>query len=81
MKLPPLTMVLFLFLAPAAHSSHRQRRTLSATTKKPASLAGFRYLLLSLAHLNGSFLPRPSFSLASLQTQLFIQTPSSLNPA
>ena len=67
MKLPLLTMLVLLFCpATAAHYSRRHRRTLSAgtktlsalalnlsaSTKKPASLAGLRFLrtLLVSAH-------------------------------
>jgi len=79
MKLQPLAIVVLL-LSPAiaAHCSRRQRRTLSATTKKPASLAGFLYLRLSIAHLNGSF-PSPNpLSPRLAPLQLLIQTPSNL---
>jgi hypothetical protein len=52
MKLQLPALVLFLLSPPLAHSSPRLRPTLFATTKKPASLAGFLYLILSIAHLN-----------------------------
>jgi hypothetical protein len=51
------------YLSPAtANSSPRLRRTLFATTKKPASLAGFRYLRLGNSHLIALFLSPPHFS-------------------
>ena len=56
--------------ATAANSSRRHRRTLSATAKKPASLAGFLYL--SSHHLS----PHRSFS--SRQPH-FPATPRSLS--
>jgi len=83
MKLPSLPIVLFLFSpATAAHSSRRHRRTLSATAKKPASLAGFLYLrlskMLSKTPLAGSFPPAAPLSRSPRSLHLIIQTPNSL---
>jgi hypothetical protein len=56
MNLPHLAMVVFLLCrSTAAHSSRRQRRTLSATAKKPASMAGFLYLFLNMTSADRSF--------------------------
>jgi hypothetical protein len=62
MKLHLLAIVTSL-LSPAiaAICSRRHRRTLSATAKKPASVAGFLYLSLSITRLITLFLPRPHF--------------------
>jgi len=81
MKLPPLAIVVLL-LSPAiaAHCSRRQRRTLSATTKKPASLAGFLFLRLSITRLTALFLLPARASHTPCSLQLFMQTPNS-NPA
>lgn len=59
MKLLLLAMVVFLLCRPtAAHSARRQRRTLSATAKKPASMAGFLYLFLNMTSADRSFSSR-----------------------
>ena len=79
MKLLLPAILLLPFLSPATgEPSPRLRPSLSATTKKPASLAGFLYLILTIAPLNGSFPSATLFPLASLSPQLLIQTPSSL---
>jgi hypothetical protein len=78
MKLSLPAIVLFLFPLPRAHFSPPLRRLLSATTKKPASLAGFLYLILSIAHLNRSFPSRDPLSRSPGSLQLLFQTPSSL---
>ena len=79
MKLPPLAIVVLL-LSPAiaAHCTRRHRRTLSATTKKPASLAGFLYLIRSNFRLIAAFLSRALTSPHPSAPKLTIQTPSSL---
>lgn len=79
MKLQLLAIV-FLFLSPAtaANSSRRQRRTLSATAKKPASMAGFLSLRLDFARLLAHSLPNRKASRLSRFLQLITQTPSSL---
>jgi hypothetical protein len=56
MKLQLPAMVVFLFLQPLASSSQRLRRTLSATAKKPASLAGFLYFSPTMSRLTAPFL-------------------------
>jgi hypothetical protein len=86
MKLPLPPIVVFLLSpATAANNSRRHHRTLSASTKKPASLAGFLYLRLSMTRLTALFLrassrtlpaARASYSPRSLHST--IQTPSSL---
>lgn len=61
MKLQLPAIVVFLFLT-TGDSSPRLRPTLSASTKKPASLAGFLYFSLTFSRLNRSFsLHTPSF--------------------
>ncbi|CAN5567433.1 hypothetical protein BH20ACI3_BH20ACI3_43120 [soil metagenome] len=81
MKLRPLAIVLFLFSpVTAANCSRRHRRTLSATTKKPASMAGFLYLRLSLTRLTALLLPPAPLPPTPRSIQLTIQTPSSLQP-
>ena len=60
-----------------ANSSPRLRRTLFATTKKPASLAGFRYLRLGNSHLTALFPLASPLSRSPRSLQLTIQTPSS----
>ena len=60
MKLPPLTILLFLFSQhSAANSSRRQGHTLSPSTKKPASLAGSLYLRLNFTPHGSSPSRRP----------------------
>jgi len=79
MKLRLLMMVVFLlFLVTAANCSPRHCRTLSATTKKPASLAGFLYLGLTFSRRTALFLPATSLSCRRRSFQSTIQTPSSL---
>ena len=51
--------------------------TLSATTKKPASQAGFRYLRLANSHLIALFPLASPLSRSPGSLQLTIQTPSS----
>ena len=79
MKLPLPAIVVFLFL-PAHWRTplHRLRPTLSATTKKPASLAGFRFLILGISRLTPPFLHATRTSHTPRSLQLPIQTPSSL---
>jgi hypothetical protein len=74
--LPPFVVFLSAPTA-AANSSRRHRRTLSASAKKPAALAGFLYLILSIAHHNGSFPSRNPLSRSPRSLHLLIQTPSS----
>jgi hypothetical protein len=86
MKLRLLAMVVLLFSpATAAHCARRHCRTLSAncptlsaTTKKPASLAGFLYLTLTLTRLTALFLPAARASHTPRSLLLIMQTPSSL---
>jgi hypothetical protein len=76
MKLYPLAIVVFLLSpATAANCSRRHRRTLSQITKtlsalaktlspftkKPASLAGFLYLILRNIRRTAPFLPAAHF--------------------
>jgi hypothetical protein len=75
MKLHPLIMAVLLFSpAIAAHCRHGRTlsritkirsaitKSLSASTKKPASVAGFRYLRLCITRLSAPFLPSdPTF--------------------
>ncbi len=79
MKTQPLTMVVSLLCPPTAtNSSHRHCRTLSASAKKPASLAGFLHLGLTFSPRTALF---PACNLTFLQASLIpssIQTPSSL---
>jgi hypothetical protein len=79
MKLRLPAMVIFL-LSPvsAAICSRRHRRTLSATAKKPASVAGFLYLRLCITRLTTLFLSAAPLSLSPHSLKLIIQTPSSL---
>ncbi len=56
----------------------RCRPTLSAITKKPASLAGFLYLRLIMTSFTALFLLPPRASHIPCSLQLFMQTPSSL---
>jgi hypothetical protein len=78
MKLP--LAIVFLLLSPptAANSSRRYRRTLSATAKKPASVAAFLSLRLDFAHLLTHSLPDRLVSPTSPLLKLITQTPSSL---
>ena len=81
MKPRPLAMVVFLFFSiTAANSSRRHRRTLPATTKKPASVAGFlltQTLPDSHDRLYRSFsFPKPTLH-SPPYLNLFTQTPSS----
>jgi hypothetical protein len=84
MKLRLLAIVVSLLSpATAANCSRRLRRTLSAncptlsaTTKKPASMAGFLYLRLSMTRLTALFLPAAPLSRTPRSLQLTIQTPS-----
>ena len=62
-------------------SAARLRRSLSALTKKPASLAGFLYLSFRLTRLTAPFLLPASLSATSRSSQLSLQTPSPPNPA
>ncbi len=79
MKLYPLAIVVFLLSpATAASCSRRHCRTLSATAKKPASVAGFLYLRLSMTRLTALFLPAAPLSRTPRSLQLTIQTPSNL---
>ena len=57
----------------------RRRRTLSAITKKPASLAGFSYLRLCLTRLTSLFLLLTLLSATPRASQLSIQTPNCPN--
>ena len=79
MKLQLLAIV-FLFLSPAtaANSSRRQRRTLSATAKKPASMAGFFSLRFDSARIIAHSFPCRRVSRASRFLNLITQTPNSL---
>jgi len=78
MKLPLPAMSSSYIPRSLASCSPRLRRTLSATTKKPAALAGFLYLILSNIRLAGAFLFRSlSFPLL-LSPRLIVQTPNSL---
>ena len=82
MKLLPAPNLIFLLsLATATNRSRCQRRTLSATTKKPASLAGFRYLMISKFRLAALVPSRSPTLLIPPSLKLIIQTPSSLYPA
>jgi len=74
----PAIVVFLLSPATAASCSRRHRRTLSATAKKPASVAGFLYLRLSMTRLTALFLPAARASHTPRSLQLTIQTPSSL---
>jgi hypothetical protein len=93
MKLHPLTLAVLLF-SPAIAALCRLGRTLSritktpsaitkslsASTKKPASLAGFLFLRLSLTPLTALFLPLARVSHTPRSLKLTIQTPSSRYP-
>ncbi len=95
MKLPRFTMVVVMIVpATAANCSRRHGRTLSritktrsaitkslsASTKKPASVAGFLYLRLSITRLSAPFLPATRLSLHPRARKLIIQTPCSRYP-
>ncbi len=69
------------FSSQSLMSFARRRCTLFTLTKKPASRAGFSYLRLCLTRLTTLFLLRTSLSPTSRSAQLFIQIPSSPNPA
>jgi hypothetical protein len=78
MKLPLLAMTVFL-ISPTTVTNcfRRQRRTLSANAKKPASLAGFLSLqlnlsrpLVSLSSPGLSFTPRSSSPHSLLKLQV-----------
>ncbi len=79
MKLPLLAMAVFL-LSPttAANCFRRHCRTLSASPKKPASLAGFLFLKLNLCRLPSLSLPLATPSHPPHISSLITQTPSSL---
>ena len=83
MKLPLPAMVLFLFSpASAANSSRRHRRTLSATAKKPASLAGFLFLKLNLSRLAALFsLPPPHLHPRLISSTSLLKLQVASNPA
>ena len=82
MKLQQLAIVVFL-ISPtsAANCSRRHCRTLSATAKKPASLAGFLFLKFNLTLPFALFPPWPQLhsSLISSTSSLKLQIAS--NPA
>ncbi len=83
MKLPRFTMVVLTIVpATAANCSRPHGRTLSATAKKPASVAGCLYPMLSKILSKTSptalFLPQARLSLRPRPRKLIIQTPSSL---
>jgi hypothetical protein len=76
MKLPLPAILLFL-LSPATGALLSTSVPYSVCDyKKPASLAGFLYLILNIAHLNGSFPSRDPLSRSPRSLQLTIQTPS-----
>jgi hypothetical protein len=79
MKLQLLAMVVFLlFPTTAAYCSRRHCRTLSVSTKKPASVAGFLFLMISKFR-RAALVPSRSPSLLFPRSlKLIIQTPSSL---
>ena len=78
MKLQPLAIVVFL-MSPtsAANCSPRHCRTLPATAKKPASLAGFLFLKLNLTLRFALFLSLAPTSLQPHLLNLITQTPNS----
>jgi len=80
MKLLPMSILIFLSLQLLANFA-RRRRTLSAITTKPASLAGFSYLRLCLTRLTSLFLLPTLLSATPRPSQLSIQTPNCPNPA
>jgi hypothetical protein len=82
MKLHLLAMVLFLlFPTTAAYCSRRHRRTLSASAKKTASVAGCLSLRLNISRLAALFFLPPRFNprFLSLSSSLKLQVTS--NPA
>jgi hypothetical protein len=74
----PAFVVVTIAPATAVNSFRRHRRTLSATTKKPASVAGFLYLTLNIPRLTALFLPPTHLSRTPRSLHFTIQTPSSL---
>lgn len=80
MKLTRPAFVVVTIVPTAANNSRRHRRTLSATAKKPASVAGFLYLRLSITRLSAPFLPATRLSLRPRARNLIIQTPSNHYP-
>jgi hypothetical protein len=81
MKLQPLAMVVSLLsptTAAAAYCSRCHRPTLSATAKKPASMAGLLYLPLNIARPSAFFLPAPPASQQPCALKSITQTPSNL---
>ncbi len=78
MKLqPPAIVVSFMSPPSAANCSRRHCRTLSATAKKPASLAGCLSLKLNLTLRFAPFLSLAPPSLQSHLLNLITQTPNS----
>jgi hypothetical protein len=78
MKLPPLTIIVSLLCPPtAANHSRRHCRTLSVSAKKPASVAGFLYLRLSISRLTAPLLHAAPASHPHPSLKLITQTPSS----
>jgi len=77
MKLRQPFVVVTIVPATAANNSRRHRRTLSATAKKPASVAGFLFLKLNFAFRSTLFLPLATPSHQSHLLKLITQTPSS----
>lgn len=78
MKLQLLAVVSLLCPPSAANYSRRHSRTLSATVKKPASLAGFLSRRLYMTRLIAHFLPCCRASSTSRSLKLITQTPNSL---
>ena len=78
MKLQQLAIVVFL-ISPtsAANCSRPHCRTLSATAKKPASLAGFLFLKFNLTLPFALFPPLAPTSLQPHLLNLITQTPNS----
>jgi hypothetical protein len=79
MKLPLLAMAVSL-LSPttAANCFRRHYRTLSASPKKPASVAGFLFLKLNLCRLPSLFSSLAPPSPPSHLIQSITQTPNTL---
>lgn len=78
MKLQLLTTAVFIWSpSSAANCSRRLCRTLSASAKKPASLAGFLYLILYLTLRFALFLSLAPPSPQPHLLYLIIQTPNS----
>jgi hypothetical protein len=73
----PAFVVVTIVPATAANNSRRHRRTLSATAKKPASVAGFLYLTINIPRLTPLFLPPAPLSRSPRSLHFTIQTPSS----